>query len=223
MLATLGTLLVGLACTAGFATAAIGSLNLISVAFAVLYIGLGVDYAIHLSLRYRELVRLGAAHGEALDTAAADTGASLVLCAATTGLAFYAFVPTEFAGVSELGIISGTGMFVSLAATLTVLPALLTLMPLPPRRDVPGTAPRGDAHQACSVAPPVESGQAPHRPPFPRSSRGQAPHKPSFPRKRESRCPPADKGGKEAVRLRAGRHDRRRPDGRRLQGGSGRP
>ena len=158
VLATLGTLLVGLACTAGFATAAIGSLNLISVAFAVLYIGLGVDYAIHLSLRYRELVRLGAAHGEALDTAAADTGASLVLCAATTGLAFYAFVPTEFAGVSELGIISGTGMFVSLAATLTVLPALLTLMPLPPRRDVPGTAPRGDAHQACSVAPPVESG-----------------------------------------------------------------
>ena len=145
VLATLGTLLVGLACTAGFATAAIGSLNLISVAFAVLYVGLGVDYAIHLSLRYRELVHRGAAHGEALDTAAGDTGASLVLCAVTTGLAFYAFVPTEFAGVSELGIISGTGMFVSLAATLTVLPALLTLMPLPPRRGVPGTAPRGEA------------------------------------------------------------------------------
>ena len=158
VLATLGTLLVGLACTAGFATAAIGSLNLISVAFAVLYIGLGVDYAIHLSLRYRELVHRGAAHGEALDTAAGDTGASLVLCAVTTGLAFYAFVPTEFTGVSELGIISGTGMFVSLAATLTVLPALLTLMPLPPRRDVPGAA----AHRACTVVPPVnrEAGSA---------------------------------------------------------------
>ena len=158
VLATLGTLLVGLACTAGFATAAIGSLNLISVAFAVLYVGLGVDYAIHLSLRYRELVHRGAAHGEALDTAAGDTGASLVLCAVTTGLAFYAFVPTEFTGVSELGIISGTGMFVSLAATLTVLPALLTLMPLPPRRDVPGTSPGGEAHRTCSAAPPVESG-----------------------------------------------------------------
>ena len=153
VLATLGTLLVGLACTAGFATAAIGSLNLISVAFAVLYIGLGVDYAIHLSLRYRELVRRGAAHGEALDTAAGDTGASLVLCAVTTGLAFYAFVPTEFAGVSELGIISGTGMFVSLAATLTVLPAILTLIPLPPRRGVPGTAPRRDARHAPGTPP----------------------------------------------------------------------
>ena len=153
VLATLGTLLVGLACTAGFAAAAIGSLNLISIAFAVLYIGLGVDYAIHLSLRYRELVRLGAAQGEALDTAAADTGASLVLCAATTGLAFYAFVPTEFAGVSELGIISGTGMFVSLAATLTVLPAILALMPLPPRRDMPGPAARGAAPHVPGTPP----------------------------------------------------------------------
>ena len=161
VLATLGTLLVGLACTAGFAAAAIGSLNLISIAFAVLYIGLGVDYAIHLSLRYRELVRLGAAQGEALDTAAADTGASLVLCAATTGLAFYAFVPTEFAGVSELGIISGTGMFVSLAATLTVLPAILALMPLPPRRDMPGPVPRGNTPLVPGTPPPADGRPTP--------------------------------------------------------------
>ena len=174
VLATLGTLLVGLACTAGFATAAIGSLNLISVAFAVLYIGLGVDYAIHLSLRYRELVRRGAAHGEALDTAAGDTGASLVLCAVTTGLAFYAFVPTEFAGVSELGIISGTGMFVSLAATLTVLPAILTLMPLPPRRGVPGTAPHGDARHAPGTPPPGGTRHAPD------TSPGDALHAPDM-------------------------------------------
>ena len=144
VLATLGTLLVGLAWTAGFTTAAIGSLNLISVAFAVLYIGLGVDYAIHLCLRYRELVHRGAAHGEALDAAARDLGISLALCAVTTGLAFYAFVPTEFAGVSELGIISGTGMFIGLAATLTVLPAILTLMPLPPPRAVSVGRPFGD-------------------------------------------------------------------------------
>lgn len=161
VLATLGTLLIGLACTAGFAAAAIGSLNLISVAFAVLYVGLGVDYAIHLSLRYRELVRLGVAHDDALDMAAGDTGASLALCAATTGLAFYAFVPTEFAGVSELGLISGSGMFVSLAATLTVLPAILTLMPLPPRRGVPGLAARGAAPHVPGTPPSGGARQAP--------------------------------------------------------------
>ena len=149
VLASLGTLLIGLAWTAGFATAAVGSLNLISVAFAVLYIGLGADYAIHLSLRYRELVNQGSAHGAALDAAAGDVGASLVLCAITTGIGFYAFIPTEFAGVSELGIIAGTSMFISLVTTLTVLPALLTLMPLTPRRGVPGAASSG---QSRSIA-----------------------------------------------------------------------
>ena len=180
--ATLGALLVGLACTAGFATAAVGSLNLISVAFGVLYIGLGADYAIHLSLRYRELVRLGTAHGEALDTAAGDTGASLVLCAVTTGLAFHAFVPTEFAGVSELGIISGTGMFVSLAATLAVLPAILTLMPLPPRS---GTAPRGDARQVPVM--PLSGDVPPHAPP----PSGDAPRTPDVPPSGDVRLIPA--------------------------------
>jgi len=127
--ATLATLLVGLAWTAIFASWAIGRLNMVSVAFAVLFIGLGVDFGVHLSLRYRELLGLGRRHQEALRAAASDTGASLLLCAMTTAIAFYAFVPTEFLGVAELGLIAGTGMFVSLFFTLTLLPALLSLRP----------------------------------------------------------------------------------------------
>lgn len=128
--AALATLAVGLAGTAAFAAVAVGHLNLISVAFAVLYIGLGIDYAIHLVLRYRELRSGGRAHGEALQGAVRDVGPSLVLSAVTTGVAFYAFAATDFVGLSELGTISGTGMFVSLAATLTLFPALLDLAPL---------------------------------------------------------------------------------------------
>jgi len=128
--ASIVTLLLGLAWTAAFATAAVGHLNLISVAFAVLYIGLGVAYAIHYCLRYRELVSHGRDHAAALREGAGDVGGSLLICALTTGAGFYAFVPTDFLGVSELGLISGTGMFISLFASLTVLPALLTLMPL---------------------------------------------------------------------------------------------
>ncbi len=130
VVAALVTLVVGLAWTAGFATLAVGQLNLISVAFAVLYIGLGVAYAIHFCLRYREVTSEGSSHVEALRTTARDVGGSLVLCAVTTGIGFFAFVPTDFRGVSELGLISGTGMFISLFATLTLLPALLTLRPL---------------------------------------------------------------------------------------------
>ena len=128
VLASVVTLLAGLLWTAAFAALAVGHLNMISVAFAVLYIGLGVDYAVHFGLRYRELHAAGQPHGDALEGAAADVGGALALCALTTGAGFFAFLPTSFAGVSELGLIAGVGMFVSLAATLTLMPALLTLM-----------------------------------------------------------------------------------------------
>lgn len=131
--ATLITLALGLCWTAAFATFAIGHLNLISVAFAVLYIGLGVSYAIHYCLRCHEVASAGVPWPEALDGSARDVGAALTICAVTTGIGFFAFVPTDFTGVSELGIISGTGMFISLAASLTVLPALLSVFPAPRR------------------------------------------------------------------------------------------
>ena len=133
VLATLGTLLMGLIWTAGFATAAVGHLNLISVAFAVLYIGLAVDFSIHFCLRYKELIYQGHSNEMALQQTARDIGSSLVLCAITTAIGFYAFIPTVFVGVAELGVISGTGMFISLIGNLTLLPALLTLMPVSPQ------------------------------------------------------------------------------------------
>ena len=125
------TLLVGLSLTAAFAAYAIGHLNLISVAFAVLYIGLGIDFAIHLGLRHRELLVTGESHAGALTKAVADVGSTLFVCALTTGIGFYAFTVTDFTGVSELGLISGTGMFISLGLSVTLMPALLTLIPVP--------------------------------------------------------------------------------------------
>ncbi|MCP5069931.1 MAG: MMPL family transporter [bacterium] len=125
--ATLLTLVVGLVWTAGFAAVSIGHLNVISVAFAVLFIGLGVDFGIHLTLRYRELREEEEDHEHALSEAALGVGSSIVLCAITTSVGFYSFVPTDFLGVAELGVISGTGMLLSLAGTLAVLPACLSL------------------------------------------------------------------------------------------------
>ncbi len=131
VLATVLTLLFGLSLTAGFAALAVGTLNLISMAFAVLYVGLGLDYALYLAMRYRELRQLGSAHRDAVPQAAADIGGFLFVCAATTSLGFLAFVPTAFTGIAGLGLISAAGMFISLVASLTLLPALLTLRPPP--------------------------------------------------------------------------------------------
>ena len=130
LLATFLALIFGLILTAGFATVAIGHLNLISIAFAVLYIPLGVDYAIHLCLRYRECRALGMNNNEAICESINSIGFSIFLCALTTSLGFLAFIPTDYSGVSELGLISGAGMFIGLFVSLTVLPALLTIFSL---------------------------------------------------------------------------------------------
>lgn len=128
--AILMTLIMGLIWTAGFAIFALGALNLISVAFAVLFIGLSVDFGIHYGLRYQEGIFNHLAHGEALDQASRGVGGALTLCAISAAIAFYAFLPTDYVGLAELGLIAGTGMFIALFANITVLPAILTLMPL---------------------------------------------------------------------------------------------
>ena len=125
IVATLYTLVVGLVLTAAFSTWAVGQLNMISVAFAVLYIGLGVDYAIHVCLRYRELAGEGLPIRESLATSINHIAPALILSTLSTSIGFYAFVPTAFTGVRELGIIAGTGMFISLLVTLFLLPCLL--------------------------------------------------------------------------------------------------
>ena len=130
VVATLVTLIVGLVFTAGFAVAAVGTLNMISIAFAVLYVGLGVDFAIHICLRYREMLRHNNADF-AINRTSRHVGVSLILCALTTATGFFAFLPTAYRGVAELGLIAGVGMFISLLVSITLLPALLHVMPQP--------------------------------------------------------------------------------------------
>jgi hopanoid biosynthesis associated RND transporter like protein HpnN len=126
--ASLSTLITGLIWTTGFALAFIGSLNLISITFAVLFIGLGIDYSIQFCLRYKELIESGYMHQECIITTAKGVGRSLLICCITVAIGFYSFIPTAYSGVAELGLISGTGMFISFFANITVLPALLTLL-----------------------------------------------------------------------------------------------
>ena len=130
MLCALFSLFTGLSATAAFAAWTVGALNLISVAFTVLYIGLGVDFAIHFCLRYREHLLAGADNDQALERAASHIGGALFLCALSTAVGFFAFMPTDYRGVAELGWIAGFGMLFSFLITLTLLPALLRLFPL---------------------------------------------------------------------------------------------
>jgi len=146
LIAIVVTLLVGLVLTAALAAAMVGTLNVISITFAVLFIGIGVDFSIQFSMRYRaELTSAGptldaAARSAALGRAARGIAGPLAVAAAATAVGFYSFVPTDYQGVSELGLIAGSSMIVALFANLTVLPALLTVLPILGRPEAAGFA-----------------------------------------------------------------------------------
>jgi len=70
-----------------------------------------------------------------------STSPSLILCAGTTAIGLYAFIPTDYKGVSELGLLAGTSLFICLLVTLTVLPALLRFIPMPVEPEPPSTHP----------------------------------------------------------------------------------
>ena len=127
--AVIATLLMGLAFNFGFTTLAVGHLNMISAAFAVLFIGLGVELEIHMVMRYQQALLDGRDHASALRETSCDIGTSLLLCSAATAVGFFSFMPTDFVGVAELGLISGAGILIGFVCTLTILPALLSLRP----------------------------------------------------------------------------------------------
>ncbi len=121
------TLWLGLALTGAFAAAAVGTLNLVSVAFTILFIGIAVDFAVQFTVRYRAALRDLRDPARALEHGAAVVGPEIMVAAAATACGFLAFVPTNFAGVAELGLIAGVGMVVAFVCTIMFLPAAIAL------------------------------------------------------------------------------------------------
>ncbi|HZP68770.1 MAG TPA: MMPL family transporter [Pseudolabrys sp.] len=128
-------LFVGLALTAAIGLALVGALNMISVAFAVLFVGLGVDFGIQFAVRYRaERHDVPKLHS-ALVRAAEKIGVPLTLAAAAVAAGFMSFLPTDYRGVSELGQIAGMGMLIAYASSITLLPALISVLNPPGESD----------------------------------------------------------------------------------------
>ena len=125
--AILGTTVLGLIVTTGLGLAAVGRLNLISVAFIPLFVGLGVDFGIQLGVRFQAERHDGLAPADAIRAAAAALGPSLLLAAGAVCLGFLAFLPTAYRGIAELGVIASMGMVVALLFSATLLPALLVV------------------------------------------------------------------------------------------------
>jgi uncharacterized protein len=140
ILAVVIALLIGLSITATLGLMLVGALNLISIAFAVLFVGLGVDFGIQFSVRYRQERHKLADLRKALCQAGARAGIPLTLAAAAVAAGFLSFLPTAYRGVSELGQIAGIGMIVAYLTSITVLPALLYVLNPPGEKDGLGFA-----------------------------------------------------------------------------------
>lgn len=133
-------LFIGLAITTAVGLMMVGSLNLLSIAFAVLFVGLGVDFGIQFSVRYRSERFKNDNLTLALENAARRSAVPLSLAAMATAAGFLCFLPTDYKGISELGKIAGAGMLVAFITSITVLPALLDLLNPPGEREPVGYA-----------------------------------------------------------------------------------
>jgi hopanoid biosynthesis associated RND transporter like protein HpnN len=125
------SVIVGLAVTAALGIIMVGAFNLISIAFFVLFIGLGVDFGIQFSVRYRSERHACSDLRESLRRAARKAGVPLSLAAAATAVAFFSFLPTSYRGLFELGLIAGCGMLIAFLCSITLVPAMLALLKPP--------------------------------------------------------------------------------------------
>jgi hopanoid biosynthesis associated RND transporter like protein HpnN len=133
-------LFVGLSITTAAGLLMVGSFNLLSVAFAVLFVGLGVDFGIQFSVRYRSERFKNDNLVEALEEAARRVAIPLSLAAMATAAGFLCFLPTDYKGISELGEIAGAGMLIAFLSSITVLPAILKLINPPGESEPVGYA-----------------------------------------------------------------------------------
>ena len=125
------TVVAGLVVTAALGLMLVGSFNPISIAFAFLFVGLGADFAIQFTVRYRaERHDTGDLRGSIM-RAARYTGMRLFLAAPAAAVGFLSFMPTNYRGVAELGLIAGVGMAIAYLMSITLLPVLLNLFKPP--------------------------------------------------------------------------------------------
>lgn len=145
VIAAMVSLIVGICLSFGFATLAVGHLNILSMVFAIMLIGLGIEYGIQVVLRFQEEIKNGANGISAIETGLTSNIRSIIMAAATVALAFATFAFTDFKGIAELGIIAAGGVFICVITTFTVLPAMLILLErFRKTPNAPSTLPQGN-------------------------------------------------------------------------------
>ena len=118
-------LVVGLGYTMGYTTLVVGHLNILTITFAPMLIGMAIDFGVHLVTRFEEELRQHQTEKVAIEKAMVNTGLGIFTGCFTTAGAFFAMGITDFRGIQEMGIIAGGGLLICLIPMMTLLPVLL--------------------------------------------------------------------------------------------------
>jgi hopanoid biosynthesis associated RND transporter like protein HpnN len=118
-------LLTAVCWTIGFTTVSVGRLNILTITFIPMILGLGIDFGVQILGRYEEELLRTSDVVTAITNTIQHTGNAILTGGSTTAAAFYTMCLSDFTGLSEMGLISGTGLFLCILANLILLPALL--------------------------------------------------------------------------------------------------
>ncbi|MFM7083846.1 MAG: MMPL family transporter [Hyphomicrobium sp.] len=128
IIAVIIALFCGLILTAAAGLLLVGAFNPISVAFAVLFVGIGVDFGIQYTVKYREERHKCENLERSIINASRIVGKPLAIAAAATTAGFFSFLMTDYKGVSELGFVAGVGMIIAFVTSISILPSLFVLL-----------------------------------------------------------------------------------------------
>jgi len=128
------TSIVGLTWTLGIMVLAGSSLSLGSITLPPLLLVLGTVYSLHVVAEYYELSRPGRRVSEVVLETLRKTGTPVLITALTTAVGFASLVVNRIVSIREMGLFSSVGIIFAFVLTVTVVPALLCLLPLPRRR-----------------------------------------------------------------------------------------
>ncbi len=121
----IANLLVGLVWAVGTAAIVVGQLNMMTQMMAVILIGLGIDFSIHIISGFTERRAAGDSIAEAMEKTFLKSGKGILTGALTTACAFLTLIISHSRGMKEMGLVTGTGLLAILLATMLFLPSLL--------------------------------------------------------------------------------------------------
>ncbi|RLI61869.1 MAG: hypothetical protein DRO88_12505, partial [Promethearchaeia archaeon] len=106
-------------------------LTLASDAMPILLLAIGSAYGIHFVNKYMEDIRKGASKIESIKDTISEVGIPIFLAGLTTAIGFLAFLTSNLSIIKEFGLFTAIGVFFAFIVSITFIPALLALMPLP--------------------------------------------------------------------------------------------